>query len=129
MKQPDSQPDTSLSDESADARLTGLFQAVPLPAASSALEGITRRRIHQRVRQQLLLRTSVALTCVVAIWSAVRLIGNVPDAQETKTVAAIPLNDQELASLFAPPPVDPLALLDRQQQASYQMLKQWERSR
>jgi hypothetical protein len=124
------QPDSASDQVVADRKLADLLQSAPLPGLPASLEQAARRRIRQRMTQQFVLRTVAAGMCVVALWGIVQFTGNGSDQGDQRNdFAAIPLNDSELASLFAPPPVDPLAVLDRRQQVSYQTLKQLERGR
>lgn len=117
------QTDTPLDDgnDLADSRLSALIQGFDPPAVPG-LESATRRRIEQHARQRIV---ALSVGCLAVVLGG--LVALVP--QPPQHAHAVPLNEQELASLFAPPPVDPLALLDRQQQVSFQTLKQWERSR
>jgi hypothetical protein len=127
MEQPEA---NQSSDESTDARLSGQLQGFHAPS-SAGLEQATRQRIDQYLRQRRIEQAALVLACFVAAVGALRLM--VPNEDKVPKVAhqqeSQPLDDRELAALFSPPPVDPLSLLDRQQQVSYQALKQWERSR
>lgn len=114
-------------DQAAEDVLKRRLQA-DLPAVP-ALEHNTRRRIQQRRTRQLLERTAVTASVIVALGYAVQQTSFPPPASPAKPTEVALLSDAELVALFAPPPVDPLALLDRQQQASYQTLQQWERGR
>lgn len=116
-------------DPSTDELLKNRLQAEAFPAASSSLERRTRQRIQERQARQLLIRTAATGLGVVALCYTLQWINFAPQPPQIPQAKVAPLSDHELASLFAPPPVDPLVLLDRQQQASYQSLKQLERSR
>ena len=123
MKQTDTPPDDGHGP--ADSRLSALIQGVALPAVPG-LESATRRRIEQHSRRRIVV---LAVGCLAVVLGGLGLLQTiVPGENRPQQAQAVPLNEQELASLFAPPPVDPLTLLDRQQQVSFQTLKQWERS-
>lgn len=116
-------------DQAADELLKKRLQADALPLSPSSLERKTRQRIQERQARQLLVRTAATGFGVVALCYSLQRLNFAPQPPQNHHAEVAPLSDHELASLFAPPPVDPLVLLDRQQQASYQSLKQLERSR
>ena len=111
--------------EPADLRLRALFQTADLPVAPD-LELATRLRIEQHARPRIV--ALAALCLAVVLGGVLMLPRQEPELALPQQVPAKPLNEQELASLFALPPVEPLTLLERQQQVSFQTLKQWERS-
>ena len=124
-------PDTNQPpDESDDASLSRQLQRFHSPSPGG-LERATRQRIAQYLRQRRIAQATVVLACFVVVVGAIRWI--VPNKDQAPNVAqpaeSLPLDERELAALFSPPPVDPLSLLDRQQQVSFQALKQWERNR
>lgn len=105
-------------DESLDCQLGTLVRSAPMPAPEAALDA--------RVRQIVRLRR----ICHVGVRSVALLLVSVLGWQViARTKRAEPevatLGPEELQSLFAPPPVDPLAVLNRRHELSLRALDRW----
>jgi|GEM_PF-4570981 len=99
-----------------DVLLSELLKNAPSPIPD--LQQRTRRRIGTKVFQRRLMTiasAAVVLLAVALVWQ-VWLGPSQPIHPQAELSAA------ELDSLFAPPPVDPLLVLDRQQQVALQTL-------
>ena len=108
-----------------DTRLTDVLRSSWLPVAPGSLLGNVQRRIKRRVlRQRGLVAASAVIMCMGIGWLIQR-----PNEPQAPTVAAAQIDDELLASLFALPPVDSLAVLDRRQQLALQTLRQLEKPR
>lgn len=113
------------SSSSLDSRLSKLVRDIPSPTVPALAEA-TGQRIRRNARGRVQFRATVTvLGILLVVWSATWF----QSAPQTTSQVVPPLAESELASLFAPPPVDPLTELDRRQQIALQTLSQWGRSR
>jgi hypothetical protein len=112
---------------------------LPFPAAPTNLFSATRRRVHEReIRQRVVFGAGVGASAVLLLLVLIVLTGRDASPPDTQLTALTPsgadakspaLDTADLEALFAPPPVAPLAVLDRRQNASLRVLEQLERSR
>lgn len=108
-----------------DAELAAALQGLPLPAAPSDL----RQRVRDRLRSHFAQQRSIAGLRAAAVVLVLVTIFQVC-LHSVNPVAAKPeLSAAELNFLFGPPPVDPLVVLDRQQQVAYRTMQRWEPNR
>lgn len=107
-------PDPTEADRD-DARLAALLRADPLPEPPARLAADVRRRVrrHRRQRAGAVVAAAVLVVGLVAWWEWPRTAAPGPVAGRPVPPAADDLAD--VALLFAPPPVDPLDQLARQQ--------------
>lgn len=119
------------NDESLDQHVREVIRKAPLPQTPPALELATRRRVVQRrLRKRLVIGTmAMAVLAALLVWT-----GQKPNqvAQQGNPVvpsSAPDLDSGELDSLFAPPPVDSLSVLDRRQVVAIHVLQQLEERR
>lgn len=110
--------DTDAGDEPGpDSRLSECLRSLPVPATPQTLESRVRTRIRRRRIARAALASGSALTVVVAIlaWQAWFRPGEGPIVQHTPLPVAQPpsreIPSDELDVLFAPPPVDSLAIV------------------
>ena len=104
-----------------DPRLRDGLRSLPMPETPPALESRVRRRLRRRRVQRGALVVAPVLALVVALfvwqpWTDAPVVQQQP--QQPPIVQAVPtppreIPTDELAVLFAPPPVDPLTILDR----------------
>ncbi len=108
-----------------DADLAATLQTLPLPAAPGNLQQRTRGRIRAKVFQR---QAVVGLRAAVVLL-VIALFFQVWSNNANQLAPATELSAAELDFLFAPPPIDPLAVLDQQQQVAYRTLQRWESNR
>jgi hypothetical protein len=108
-----------------DANLAAALQTLPVPAASGNLQQRTRGRIRAKVFQR---QAIVGLRAAVVLL-VIALLFQVWIKSASQLAPATELSAAELDFLFAPPPIDPLAVLDQQQQVAYRTLQRWESNR
>jgi hypothetical protein len=114
------------SSEDCDDRLRRALQSLPLPEPPAALESRVQRRLRaRRVRQAGTVAGVAVLLLAVAFagpWGAKGEPGvPLPVAQAPREILA-----DDLEVLFAPPPVDSLAVLDRRDAVSVAALNRLE---
>jgi len=109
------------SDPVADALRSG-----PIPPTPANLAGEVRRRLRRRaLRQRGLVAVLVAaVVAAVLLW---RPWGGSPVAPPDLAVVEIPA--EEIEVLFAPPPIDPLAILTRQDRSTMLALSRLEEAK
>jgi hypothetical protein len=105
-------------DDAEDARLSELLRAAPLPEAPVSLVAKARRRKDRPAQRRVVVASSLVVLALVGATLMMSNRGGEPVAKATA------LNTEDLAALFAPPPVDPLDLLDNRQAASLRALEQ-----
>lgn len=114
--------DTDLGDEPGpDPRLGEWLRALPTPATPPSLESRVRTHIRRCRIARAVLASGSALALVVAVlaWQVCLRPGEAPGPVVQHTPPAIPaaqppareIPPDELAVLFAPPPVDSLAIV------------------
>lgn len=109
---------SSDSDErEADPRLSESVRALPIPETPPALEPRVRLRIRRRRIERTVLASGSVLALVVALlvwqsWSATPApVVQLPQPTPPVVLAPREIPPDELAVLFAPPPVDSLAIV------------------
>lgn len=113
-----------------DADLSAALKISPLPPTPSNLQQRVRGRIRtQRMQTQLNvgLRAAAVLLVSVLVFQAWRQSSNL--VKPTSEPSATALSAAELDFLFAPPPVDPLLVVDQQQQIAFRTFQHWESNR
>jgi hypothetical protein len=120
-----SQNDFGDNADQQDADLTAALKGLPVPAALSDLQ----QRVRGQIRVQLVQRQVVSGLRAAGVLLVVVLFCQVWINSTQLASPAVELSAAELDFLFAPPPVDPLAVLDQQQQVAYRALQRWESNR
>ncbi|WP_425617103.1 hypothetical protein NA78x_000773 [Anatilimnocola sp. NA78] len=108
-------------DEQLDIRLRSALVASAPVTMSANLEPRTRQRIRARALRHMLVRSAVVLTAIATLIG----VRNWPPSR-TPVSAVASLQTAELESLFAPPPVISLSVLDRQQEFALRALRRLE---
>lgn len=108
-----------------DGKLAAALKALPLPAAP----GILQQRTRGRIRTKLVQRQAVVGLRAAVVLLVVALLCQLWSNTAIQVAPAKELSAAELDFLFAPPPIDPLIVLDRQQQVAYRTLQRWESNR
>jgi hypothetical protein len=111
-------PTEPTPDDATDERLSALVRRATLPPVPPHLGERVRRRVRQRQRQW---RLAVGTTCAAAA-AAVALVLFRPSPADP--VALVDGLSEARALVAAPPPVDRLAVLARQQDAYLAALEQ-----
>ncbi len=110
-------------DDLRDAELSAALAALPLPTAAEL-----QQRVRARVRAQFAQRQSIVGLRAAVVVLVLGLFFQIW-VNSARQVPPPELSAAELEFLFAPPPVDSLALLDRQQQIAYRIMQRWEPNR
>ena len=108
--------------DSVDDQLSKLLKQVPPPVPD--LQRQIRRRITAKIFQRRVITAASAVVIVFALALAWQFWLAPPPVPAVAELSAAELN-----SLFAPPPVDPLLVLDRQQQVALHTLGRLENPR
>ena len=111
--------------EPPDDRIAAALRTVPTPAAPPGLE----RRAWQAIRRRRARRVALAAAPVAVLVLAVLLWrpwGTAPEVRSPEPVAAREIPPEDLAVLFAPPPVDGLTVLAHRNDASVAVLRRME---
>lgn len=111
--------------ESRDAELSAALQALPLPTTTSNQQ----QRVRGQIRANIVQQRAVAGLRAAAVLLVLAVSFQIWSNSANQTAPATDLSAAELNFLFAPPPVDSLAVLDQQQQVSYRTLQRWESNR
>ena len=109
-------------DDPTEMRLSELLRAAPLPSAPESLAEKVRMRKQRPAQRRVIVASSlVALLCAgAALMMSNREGGSIAGTSAMKEQLAT----EDLAVLFAPPPVDSLDLLDHRQAAALRALEQ-----
>ena len=111
------------SADPSDDRIAAALRAVPLPAAPPHLDRRVRRVLRRRRARRAALAAApvAALALALAVWRPWA-----PDARPPEPVAAREIPPEDLAVLFAPPPVDGLTVLAARNDVSVAALSRLE---
>jgi hypothetical protein len=108
-----------------DDQIAAALRAVPVPATPPGLSRRVRRVIRRRRARRTALTAApvAALALALVVW---RPWASAPEERPPEPVAARDIPPEDLAVLFAPPPVDGLAVLARRNDASLAALDRLE---
>jgi hypothetical protein len=114
-----SDPDDSGNEPAPDPCLRAGVRSLPIPDTPSALESRVRQCIRHRRIQRGVLASGSVLALIIAVLLVWQPWGAEPTPVAHKPPAPQPVPPREISPeqldvLFAPPPVDRLSILDRQ---------------